>query len=208
HMDHSPAAAPLKAATGAPTYGFGPHGSGHVGGITYPDGPPRGADLDFRPDVALADGDIIEGTGWTLQAVHTPGHASNHLCFAYPEEATLFTGDHVMGWSTSVISPPDGDMGTYLDSLHKLLRRHQDAVYWPTHGPAVTDPRPHVKALIDHRERREDAILGAIGKGRHTVADITDHLYRAVPQGLRLAASRTVLSHLIHMVRTGRVACD
>ena len=204
HMDHSPAARPLQDATGAPTYGFGPHGAGRA----FPGGPPRGADMDFTPDVTLADGDVIAGPGWTLEAVHTPGHASNHLCFAYPEERTLFTGDHVMGWSTTVISPPDGDMGTYLASLETLLDRDAETIYWPTHGPAITDPKPHVRALIAHRAKREDAILMAMGRGCLTVPAIVAHLYRGVPPALHPAAARTVLAHLIHMVETGRVACD
>src|SRR6185437_3870091 len=128
HLDHSPAAAALKRATGAKTYGFGPHGSRRpaesIGGTTE-----EGGDRDFVPDVALRDGDVAEGPGWRLEAVETPGHTSNHLCFALPEERTLFTGDHVMGWSTSVIAPPDGDMAAYMRSLEKLLAR-EDALYW------------------------------------------------------------------------------
>ena len=137
HSDHSPAAAPLKAATGAPTYGFGPHGSGRPEADVRVE---EDGDRDFRPDHEIRDGAVLEGPGWRLEAVHTPGHTSNHLCFALAEERALFTGDHVMGWSTSVISPPDGDMQAYLRALRRLLER-DDATYWPTHGPPITQPR-------------------------------------------------------------------
>ena len=151
HSDHSPAATPLKDATGAPTYGFGPHGSGR------PDPDVRVeeyGDRAFRPDHQLRDGAAIMGEGWRLEALHTPGHTSNHLCFALAQERALFSGDHVMGWSTSVISPPDGDMQAYMRSLKRLLER-DDAIYRPTHGPPITEPRRHVEALIAHREKRE-----------------------------------------------------
>ncbi|MCW9036253.1 MAG: MBL fold metallo-hydrolase [Rhodospirillales bacterium] len=204
HIDHSPAAAPLKKVTGAPTYGFGPHGSGQA-----PDKMRimEGGDLEFTPDVVLKDEDVIEGDGWTFEAVHTPGHTSNHVCFALKEEKVLFSGDHVMGWSTSVISPPDGDMQVYIASLTKLLAR-DDTTYWPTHGPAITDPKRHVEALITHRERRDQAILTALAKGKTTVPDMVAYIYRGVPRNLHPAAGHTVLAHLIHLVEIGRVVCD
>ena len=133
HIDHSPATRHIKAATGAESYGFGPHGGGEGPAVE------EGADRDFVPDHRLEDGAVIEGDGWTLEAVHTPGHTSNHLCFALSEEQALFSGDHVMGWSTTVVSPPDGDMGAYMASLEKLTARGE-ATYWPTHGPPI--PRP------------------------------------------------------------------
>jgi glyoxylase-like metal-dependent hydrolase (beta-lactamase superfamily II) len=136
HLDHTPACPVVAAATGAKTHGFGPHGV-RAGDATGE----AGADYGFVPDVELRDGDVIEGPGWSLAAVHTPGHTSNHLCYALAEEGTLFTGDHVMGWSTSVISPPDGDMGAYVRSLERLLER-DDRIYRPTHGPAIADPKP------------------------------------------------------------------
>ncbi len=204
HIDHSPAAAPLKEVTGAPTYGFGPHGSGKALDKMRI---MEGGDLDFVPDILLKDGEIINGEGWTLEAVHTPGHTSNHLCFALQEEAALFTGDHVMGWSTSVISPPDGDMNVYIASLARLLVR-KDTIYWPTHGPAITDPRRHVEALIGHRERRDKAILLALEKGQTTIPDMVSFIYRGVPRNLHPAAGHTVLAHLIHLVETGKVNCD
>ncbi|MFZ2004998.1 MAG: MBL fold metallo-hydrolase, partial [Stellaceae bacterium] len=152
HRDHSPAAAAVKAATRAPTYGFGPHGG--TRGIP---GIEEGGDWDFAPDVVVKDGDEIAGSGWRFEAVHTPGHTSNHLCFALPDRGVLFSGDHVMGWSTSVIAPPDGDMAAYMASLGKLLER-SDAVYWPTHGPAITEPKEHVRAFIAHRREREAGV--------------------------------------------------
>jgi len=205
HPDHSPAVAPFKAATGAPSYAYGPHSLG-----TYwadREVTESRADLAFAPDHLVADGDIIEGAGWTFEAVHTPGHTNNHLCFALQEESVLFSGDQVMGWSTTVVSPPDGDMRDYIQSLGKLLDR-DDATYWPTHGPAITAPKPHVEALIAHREHREVVIAEAIAGGTHRIADLVARMYRDVPEKLHRAAARTVQSHLIHMIETGRAACD
>src|SRR5436190_9974775 len=164
HRDHSPAAAPLKVATGAPTYGFGPHARGRRG----EPGVEEGGDWDFVPDVRLHDGDAVSGKGWRFEAVHTPGHTSNHLCFALPDSGILFSGDHVMGWSTSVISPPDGDMAAYLASLEKLLSR-QDHAYWPTHGPAISEPQRHVRAFIAHRREREAGLIECLKAGVETV---------------------------------------
>jgi len=204
HIDHSPAAAPFKKVVGAPTFGFGPHGSGksleHMRIM-------EGGDQDFTPDHVLRDGDVIEGDGWSMEAVHTPGHTSNHLCFALREENVLFSGDHVMGWNTSVVSPPDGDMKAYVDSLSRLLER-DEATYWPTHGPAITDPKTHVKALIGHREKREKAIMTALAKGKTKIPDIVAMLYFAVPRNLHPAAGHTVLAHLIQMAEAGTVRCD
>jgi len=206
HNDHSPAAAAIKAATGAKTYGFGPHGSGRpeerVGGQTE-----EGGDRDFVPDVRLRDGNTIEGDGWRISAVETPGHTSNHLCFALHEESTLFTGDHVMGWSTSVISPPDGDMAAYMRSLSKLLFR-DDAVYWPTHGPSITEPKPFVKAFIAHREDRSRAIMTALAKGDETIPQIVARVYVGLDPKLIAAAGRSVYAHLVELVEQTRVICD
>jgi glyoxylase-like metal-dependent hydrolase (beta-lactamase superfamily II) len=203
HLDHSPAAAALKQATGAPTLGFGPHGATRSEGA----GSEEGADRDFVPDHALRDGDTVAGKGWRLTAVHTPGHTSNHLCFALAEEKVLFSGDHVMGWSTSVIAPPDGDMASYLRSLDKLLTR-DDAVYWPTHGPAIDDPQAHVRAFIAHRREREAAILARLAAGDEAIPAIVDAIYVGLDPRLRNAAGRSVLSHLIALIEDGRIACD
>jgi glyoxylase-like metal-dependent hydrolase (beta-lactamase superfamily II) len=201
HLDHSPLAASLKASTGAPTHGFGPHGGAADG-----DAVEEGADRDFVPDIALTDGDLVEGPGWTFEAVHTPGHTSNHLCFAYREGNALFSGDHVMGWSTSVISPPDGDMAAYMASLEKLLRR-EEAVYYPTHGNPIRDPKAHVESFIAHRLDREAQILACLERGLDTVVEMVPAMYREVPQHLHPAAARSVLAHLIRMVDDGRVRC-
>ena len=214
HADHSPAAAPLKTATGAKTYGFGPHGSGRAedsaGVLPNVEGTPRieeGGDRDFVPDVRMSEGDTITGPGWQLTALHTPGHTSNHLCFALPEEKTLFTGDHVMGWSTTVVGPPDGNMASYRHSLEKLLKR-DDAVYWPTHGPSIPDPKPLVKAYILHREEREAAILAAIAVGEDTVPAIVAKVYIGLDPRLIPAAGRSVLAHLVEMVEHGAIESD
>ncbi len=201
HRDHSPAAAPLKARTGATTCGFGPHRDDRLGPAVE-----EGADPDFAPDERLADGDAIAGEGWTIEAVHTPGHTSNHLCFALVEERALFSGDHVMAWSTSVISPPDGDMGAYMASLDKLLGR-DDRVLWPAHGPAVRDPKPFVRAFIAHRRAREAEIMTCLREGRTRIPEMVAAIYTDVPRQLHPAAARSVLAHLVHMVETGRVRC-
>ena len=204
HRDHSPAAKGLKQLTGAPTYGFGPHGSGRPdsGGEVE-----EGADRDFMPDVRVHDGDRIEGEGWTLEAVHTPGHTSNHLCFALEEENALFPGDHVMGWSTTVVSPPDGDMQAYMRSLERLQARGE-SVFWPTHGPPIRNPSAYVGALLAHRHDREDQIMDCLAHGTSTIPDMVEAMYVDVGRHLHAAAARSVLSHLVHMVETGRVACD
>ena len=204
HLDHSPAARPLKQQTGAPTYGFGPHGGNRPAPGTRVE---EGGDYDFTPDLVVHDGDAIQGDGWTLEAVHTPGHTSNHLCFALGEEKALFSGDHVMGWSTSVISPPDGDMKAYMSSLRLLLER-DDALYWPTHGPAIQDPKSYVAAFISHREEREREILDCLSRGLTRIPDMVEVMYAKVDRALHPAAARSVLAHLVHMVQTGRVRAD
>jgi glyoxylase-like metal-dependent hydrolase (beta-lactamase superfamily II) len=204
HRDHSPLARPLQEKTGAPIWGCGPHGSGRGPAGDHVE---EGADRDYRPDVEMGDGDALQGDGWTLQAVYTPGHTSNHTCFALPEESALFSGDHVMGWSTTVVSPPDGDMHRYMQSLRRLLER-DDVVYWPTHGPAIREPRHFVAELIRHREEREEQITACLEKGIGDIREMVATMYADVPKQLHGAAARSVLAHLIHMVETGRAACD
>ena len=203
HRDHSPAAAPLQAATGAPTYGYGPHAGGRRG----EPGVEEGGDWDFVPDVAVRDGDAIAGRGWHFEAVHTPGHTSNHLCFALPDNGILFSGDHVMGWSTSVISPPDGDMAAYLASLDKLLGRC-DAVYWPTHGPAITEPQAHVRAFIAHRREREAGILDCLSAGVGHIDAIVGRLYVGLQPGLSRAADQIDQMRVHRPSGRGIVASD
>ena len=202
HIDHSPATRAVKAATGAKTWGFGPHGASGDGTQVE-----EGADREFTPDNRIGDGDIVSGDGWTLEAIHTPGHTSNHLCLALKEENIMFSGDHVMGWSTSVISPPDGDMGDYLQSLRKLIPR-EELRYWPTHGPAIENPRPFVKAFINHREERESQIQACLADGLIKIPNIVERLYTNVDSRLHRAAGRSVLAHLIHMVHTSRAKCE
>ncbi len=204
HRDHSPAARALQAATGAPTYGFGPHAAGRIAAGEQVE---AGADMDFVPDERIGDGDRLAGAGWTLEAVHTPGHTSNHLCYALAEERALLCGDHVMGWNTTVVSPPDGDMTDYIASLEKLLAR-DDAVYWPTHGPAIRRPQRWVRAYIDHRRARARQIVGLLGEGLDTVDALTGRIYARLPAGVHGAAARTVLATLLHLERTGAVECE
>jgi glyoxylase-like metal-dependent hydrolase (beta-lactamase superfamily II) len=203
HRDHSPAAAAVKEATGAPTYGFGPHAGGRRGEV----GVEEGGDWDFVPDIVVQDGGEIAGAGWRFEAVHTPGHTSNHLCFALPDQGVLFSGDHVMGWSTSVIAPPDGDMAAYMASLDKLLGR-RDAVYWPTHGPAITEPKEHVRAFIGHRREREAGILDCLNAGIERIDRMVERLYVGLNPNLKRAAGRSVLAHLIDLRGRGVVACE
>jgi glyoxylase-like metal-dependent hydrolase (beta-lactamase superfamily II) len=207
HTDHSPAAAALKRATGARSFGYGPHGSRRAASGGLVGTAEEGGDLAFVPDVTVREGDGVDGPGWHLAAVETPGHTSNHLCFALAEEKTLFSGDHVMGWSTSVITPPDGDMAAYMRSLNKLLGR-EDALYRPTHGPEINDPKPFVAAFIAHRRERSAAIMAAIAAGDATIPAIVARVYVGLDPRLTAAAGRSVLAHLIELVETGQAACD
>ena len=211
HGDHSPAAAHVAAATGAPVLGFGPHprtatsegddDPAEDDDDTSPSAHP--ADVDFRPDRRLAHGDVVTGPGWTIEALHTPGHISNHLCFALVERGMLFTGDHVMGWSTTIIPPPDGDMTAYLASLELVLDR-PETVLVPTHGPLITEPRAFVRALIEHRLARERAIVDQLALGPRTVADIVAVLYADVDEALHQPAARYVTAHLESLATLGR----
>jgi glyoxylase-like metal-dependent hydrolase (beta-lactamase superfamily II) len=204
HLDHSPAARAVQAATGAPTFGYGPHAAGRLeAGMRVE----AGADTDFVPDVAIRDGEVIDGGQWTLECVHTPGHTSNHVCFGLREERALLCGDHVMRWNTTVISPPDGDMSDYLASLEKLLSR-DELVYWPTHGPRIEKPQRWVRALMAHRRARGVQILGLLGMGPASVESLTGRIYADLPERLHGAAARTVLATLVHLLLEGRVRAD
>ncbi len=199
HRDHSPAAAPLKALTGAPIIGCAP--------LAIADDGPRADsafDPDYAPDRILSDGEQISGEDWTIEAVATPGHTSNHLCFALLESGALFTGDHVMKWSTSVVSPPDGDMAAYMASLQKLYER-EDRVYYPAHGPAVENPKQLVRGMIGHRRMRERQILGLLETGPQLIPDMVTEMYKGLDTRLKGAAGRSVLAHLVDLEKQGRV---
>jgi glyoxylase-like metal-dependent hydrolase (beta-lactamase superfamily II) len=200
HRDHSPAARELQRRTGAIIVGCRPHGEPG-------EAVEEGADLNYGPDEEMREADAVSGPGWTLAAVATPGHTSNHLCFAFPEERTLFSGDHVMGWSTTVVAPPDGDMGAYRASLAKLLGR-DDTLYRPTHGPAIEDPKPLVRAYMAHREEREAAILARLAVGDERVEEIVRAVYVGLDPRLFTAAGRSVLAHLEELVARGTVAAE
>ena len=200
HRDHSPAAAPLAERTGAPVVGCAPL-------ALDASGPRADAPFDrtYAPDKVLADGDRVSGPGWTLTAVATPGHTSNHLCFALDGTGALFTGDHVMGWSTTVIAPPDGDMADYMASLDKL-RARGDRVYYPAHGPAVGNPRQLVRGMIGHRRQRERQIVKLLGESPQDIAAMVPRMYKGVNEYLWPAAGLSVLAHLIDLERRGVVA--
>ena len=199
HRDHSPAAPALKAATGAPVTGCAPL-------ILEDTGPRADASFDatYAPDRVLADGDRVGGPGWTLEAVATPGHTSNHLCFALGESDALFTGDHVMGWSTTVVSPPDGDMAAYMASLDKLMQR-QDRIYYPAHGDPIETPQRLVRGLAGHRKQREGQILRLLGEGPAAIPAMVERMYVGLDPRLHGAAGRSVLAHLFDLRDRGVV---
>jgi len=202
HLDHSPLARALQAVTGAPILGRAAV-SAHTPLATSEEGD----EAAFTPDRELADGEQVEGPGWTLRTVATPGHASNHLAFALLEEKALFSGDHVMGWSTTIVSPPDGDMGDYLHSLDRVIEGDY-ATLWPTHGPPVTEPRPFLEAYRAHRLEREAQVLSALAAAPARISDLVPRLYAAVDSRLWPAAAQSVWAHLIHLVRTGRAETE
>ena len=220
HPDHSPATAAIQAVTGAPTFGFGPHPPEAIrahdervrkaieaGEEPESEDGEGAGDRDFVPDVVTRDGDVVAGQGFTFEALHTPGHISNHLCFALQEEDTLFTGDHVMGWSTTVVPAPDGDLNHYLANLRRLLER-PEAIYRPTHGPAITNPVSYVSSLIEHREHRERQIIDALANGPRNIESIVADLYADVDKKLHKAAAAVVYAHLLALSRSGRAVTD
>ena len=203
HRDHAAAAPMLKERTGAPIVGARAQ-------VAIEGAPPRvnaAHDLAYAPDVALADGERIEGRGFTLESVATPGHAANHLCFALLEENALFSGDHVMAWSTSVVAPPDGSMADYMASLEKL-RMRDEAIYWPGHGGPVRDPQRYVRALVSHRRQREAAILARLQAGDATIPEIVARVYAGLNPALVGAANLSTFAHLEDLVARGVVASD
>jgi glyoxylase-like metal-dependent hydrolase (beta-lactamase superfamily II) len=204
HRDHSPAVPALKAATGATVYAEGPHRAARplfIGEISPLD---ASGDRDFRPDVAVADGDVIEGDGWALESVATPGHTANHMAFALKDRDILFAGDHVMGWSTSIVAPPDGAMSDYMGSLSKLSERPEQ-LYFPGHGPAIPDAVRFVAYYRLHRRAREDSILHWLAKGETDVPTIARASYIGIDPRLLKAAGLSVLAHLEDLVARGIV---
>ncbi|WP_375272022.1 MBL fold metallo-hydrolase [Sphingomonas sp.] len=202
HRDHSPGARRLAQETGAPIVGAAPFGPDD-------DGPRADAafDHDYAPDRVLAEGECVRGDGWTLEAIATPGHTSNHLSFALREMKALFSGDHVMGWATSVVSPPDGDMGDYMASLEKLLAR-DDRVYYPGHGPEIERPQRLVRGMLGHRKQREGQILRLLAEEARTIPAMVARMYAGLDPRLVGAAGRSVLAHLIDLERRGQVRAD
>ncbi len=202
HMDHSPLAHPLAEWADCKVY---------AGGRAIPSESEvrmeAGDDLRFTPDILVRDGDIFRGPDWTIEAIATPGHTSNHVCFALKEENALFAGDHVMGWSTTVISPPDGHMGDYFRSLEKVRARGFSTI-WPTHGPPITNVTPFLDQYIAHRHARERAILDRLEAGDTRIPEMVSVIYRDVDKRLHPAACHSVLAHIIHLVETGRVEAD
>jgi len=204
HRDHSPAASILRERTGAPVVGCAPYAAradqtGH--------GLDASHDREYAPGRVMADGELIRFGGATIEAVATPGHTANHLCFALREERTLFSGDHVMAWSTTVVAPPDGSMRDYMASIEKL-RRREDALYWPAHGGPVRDPRRYLRALAHHRAQREAAILQRLSEGDETIPQMVAHIYEGVDARLHGAAALTVFAHIEDLIARGLVQTD
>ena len=207
HRDHSPNTARIKAATGATVVAEGPHRASRPYYESEKISTESGADRDFFPDVQVKDGETIRGDGWALQAVATPGHTANHMAFAWPERKFLFVGDHVMGWSTSIVAPPDGSMIDYMASLHKLTQRDED-LYFSGHGPEIPDAVRYVHFLIRHREAREASILHRLAKGEADIATLVRAIYIGIDPRLTGAAGYSVLAHLEDLVGRGIVATD
>jgi len=207
HRDHSPAVPAIKAATGATVYAEGPHRAArplHIGEHNPLD---SSGDRDFRPDVQLKDGEVVEGDGWAIEAVTTPGHTANHMAFALKDRGILFAGDHVMGWATSIVAPPDGAMSDYMASLDKLARRGEN-LYFSGHGPAIPDAKRFVNYYILHRKAREASILHRLGKGAADIPSIVRAIYIGIDSRLTGAAGLSVLAHMEDLVARGLVETD
>ena len=201
HLDHSPGARALQGACDAPTYAFGPHGATSEQRDADSE---EGVDVDFDPDVQLVHGQHFGVGKMEVECIHTPGHTSNHMCFALPASGDVFSGDHVMAWSTSVIIPPDGNMADYLNSLQLMLERN-DKCYWPTHGPALRTPAAYVEALIAHRHQRMDDILELLAQGPMCTAQMVKPLYPGLDPRLIGGASRSILASLLYLIDKGQI---
>lgn len=207
HRDHSPAASAVKAATGAPVYAEGPHRAARPLHIGEANPLEAGVDTDFRPDIAVRDGEVISGRGFDIEAIATPGHTANHMAFALKGTSILFPGDHVMAWSTSIVAPPDGAMSDYMVSLHKLAARSED-IYLPGHGTAIRDAPRFVQSYIRHRQGREASILHRLGKGETDIPTLVRAIYIGIDPRLVGAAGLSVLAHMEDLVARGIVQTD
>jgi len=207
HKDHSPNTARIKAATGAPVYAEGPHRASRPRFESEKHNPESGADRDFRPDIILRDADVVEGDGWALEAVTTPGHTANHMAFAWRDRKILFVGDQVMGWSTSIVAPPDGSMIDYMASLEKLSQRDEQ-LYFSGHGPEIPDAPRFVRFLARHRRAREASILHRLAKGEADIPTMVRAIYIGLDPRLSSAAGYSVLAHLEDLVARGVVLTD
>jgi hydroxyacylglutathione hydrolase len=207
HRDHSPAVPAIKAATGATVYAEGPHRAARPLYIGENNPLEGSGDRDFIPDVKLKDGEVVEGDGWAVEAVTTPGHTANHMAFALKGSETLLVGDHVMGWATSIVAPPDGAMSDYMTSLQKLAKRNEQ-IYLPGHGPAIPEAKRFVHYYILHRKAREDSILHWLAKGETDIPTIVRASYIGIDSRLVGAAGMSVLAHLEDLVARGVVATD
>jgi glyoxylase-like metal-dependent hydrolase (beta-lactamase superfamily II) len=207
HRDHSPGAAPIRAATGAPTYAEGPHRPSRPLFIGETKRLDAGGDPDFVPDHRVADGDVIAGDGWALEAIATPGHTANHMAFALKGTDVLFSGDHVMGWSTSIVAPPDGSMSDYMASLDRLAAR-PEAVYLPGHGDVIRNAPEFVARYIVHRRGREVSILHRLGKGEADIPSLVRAIYIGLDPRLEAAAALSTLAHLEDLTTRGLVTTD
>jgi hydroxyacylglutathione hydrolase len=207
HRDHSPAVPAIKAATGATVYAEGPHRAArplHIGETNALEG---SGDHEFNPDVRLKDGEVVSGDGWSIEAVTTPGHTANHMAYAVRNQDVLFAGDHVMGWATPIVAPPDGAMSAYMESLHKLAGRPEQ-IYLPGHGPAIKDAARFVNYYILHRRAREDSILHRLSKGAADIPSIVRAIYIGIDPRLIGAAGLSVLAHLEDLVARKLVETD
>jgi glyoxylase-like metal-dependent hydrolase (beta-lactamase superfamily II) len=202
HLDHSPLAHPLAQWAGCKVFGLpDPSGSNPYASLE------EDGEEGFMPDILVNDGDTFSGPGWTLEAITTPGHMSNHVCYALKEEDALFSGDHIMGWSTTVISPPDGNMGDYYRSLTKIRARNFNTL-WPTHGPPVRDVSPFIDAYVAHRRAREEAIVARLQAGDTLIPEMVKVIYKDIDARLHAPAAHSVLAHMIHLVEAGRASAD
>jgi glyoxylase-like metal-dependent hydrolase (beta-lactamase superfamily II) len=207
HRDHSPASRAVQQATGAPIVGCSAHRSARPLAEGEINTLEASGDAEYRPDLELREGDAVEGPGWRLEAVETPGHMANHLAFALPQENALFSADHVMAWSTSIVAPPDGSMSDFMASLEKL-RVRGETIYWPGHGGPVKEPRRFVRALAHHRRQRETSILNRLAAGDRNIREIVPAIYQGLKPALLGAAGLSVFAHLEDLVARGVVTSD